>query len=207
MPSAGICVSIVGNDPQTSQLVSDWIRAAEGFCLFSHHTTAETALAALRQEKPAIVLMDIGLPGVSALNCIRQLKPSLQQTQFVPLVAEQNTDHIFNALAAGASGYLPTKTPRAELLAALRHIHAGGSPINVELSKKILHFFQQQSPRPVYAAAEPSPREKRLLRLLASGSSFNEVAASLNIDQPMVSTYIRSIYEKVHLQAVGAILP
>ncbi len=207
LTSAGISVSIVENDSQTSQLLSDWIRAAEGFCLLSYHRTAETALAVVPQEKPGVVLIEIGQPGVSALNCIRQLKPLVPQTQFVVRVAERDTEHIFNALAAGASGYLLKQTPRAEFFAALRHIHAGGSPINSELAKRVIHFFHHQSPQRAHAAAELSPRENRLLRLLAGGASCNEAAKSLNIGLPMVSTYIRSIYEKLHLQAGGGIRP
>src|SRR3954464_11569629 len=91
--SAGISVSIVENDPQTSQLLSDWIRAAEGFCLLSYHSTAETALAVVPQEKPGVVLIEIDQPGVSALNCIRQLKSLVPQTQFVVRVAERDTEH------------------------------------------------------------------------------------------------------------------
>jgi DNA-binding NarL/FixJ family response regulator len=207
MNSAGISVCLVENDPQISQLLSDWIRTTEGFCLLSYHSTAETASTAVPRERPAVVLADEGLPDFGALNCIRHLKPILQQTQFVMLVSEQDTEHIFNALAAGASGYLLKQTPRAELLAGLRHVHAGGSPINAELSKRLLHFFHHQSSQQTRAAAELSPREKRLLQLMAADFSVDEVADKLRISPPMVSTYIRSIYEKLHLQARARILP
>ena len=199
----GICVSIIEDDPQTSQILSDGIRRAEGFCLLSYHSTPDSALTALPQERPAIVLIDIGLPGFSALNCVRQLKPVLQQTQFVMLLADQDAEHIFNALGAGASGYLLKQTPHTEVLAALQDIHAGGSPINSEIAKRVLHFFHHQSSQSAHAAAELSPRENRMLRLLASGSSFNEVAENLRISLLMVRTYIRSIYEKLHLQTAS----
>jgi DNA-binding NarL/FixJ family response regulator len=204
--STGVSVSIVERDPQTSQFLSDWIRSAEGFSLLSYHSTVETALASLPDEKPAIVLIDIGLPGLSTLHCIRELKPALPQIQFVVLVDNQDTEPIFNALAAGASGYVMKQIARAELLEALRHIHAGGSPINREIAQRVLRFFHHSSSPPAHAGAELSPRENRLLRLLAAGSSREQAAGSLNMDLPMVSTYIRSIYEKLHVQAAGAML-
>jgi DNA-binding NarL/FixJ family response regulator len=207
MNLAGISVCIVENDPQISQFLSDWIRTADGFCLLSYHSTAETALTAVPHERPAVVLVDVSLPGLSALNCIRQLKPILPQTQFVVLVSEQDSECIFSALAAGASGYLLKQTSRNELLAGLRHVYAGGSPINAELSQRLLHFFHLQSSPQTQAAAEPSPRENHLLRFLAAGFSLDEVADKLRISPAMVSTYIRSIYEKLHFQAGAGILP
>jgi DNA-binding NarL/FixJ family response regulator len=204
---AGISVSIVESEPHVSQLLSHWIRSAEGFCLLSYHSAAESALAAVPQEGPAIVLVDMGLPGFSGLNCIRQLKPVLQQTQFVVLVSELDSEHLFNALAAGGSGYLLKQSPRVELLAALRHVHAGGSPINSELAKRVVHFFSHQSSQQTRTAAELSPRENRLLRFLAAGFSLDEVADKLRISPLMVSTYVRSIYEKLHRQAGGAVPP
>jgi DNA-binding NarL/FixJ family response regulator len=96
------------------------------------------------------------------------------------------------------------QTPRAGLLAALKHIHAGGSPISSAIAKRVLQWFQNQlSPD---TAAELSPRENRILRLLACGSSYNEAADALNISLPMVSTYIRSIYEKLQVHSTAKIL-
>jgi len=200
---AGISVSVVHDDPDTSEVLSDWIRSALGFSVASRHTTAGSALAALPHEKPTIVLLDIDLPDLSAFDCLRQLKSILQQTQFVMLLVEEDTDYIFNALAAGATGYLLRHASRDELLAELKLIHAGGSPMSSGISKKVLQSFQSQSPD---GTSELSPRETRILRLLANGSSHREAAAALNISLPMISTYIRSIYEKLHLQAAAKIL-
>jgi DNA-binding NarL/FixJ family response regulator len=200
---AGISVSIVEDAPHTGQVLSDWIRLAEGFSLVNYHNTVDGALAALPNEKPAIVLIDINLPSSDASSCIRQLKPSLQQTQFVVLTVNENTDEIFNALTSGATGYLLAQTSRAELLAAVKHIHAGGSPMSRVIAKKVLQSFQIQPA--VSAAAELSPRENRILRLLANGSSYQEAAELLNISLPMIGTYIRSIYEKLHLHSAARV--
>jgi len=192
---AGISVSIVENDPGIGQMLSDWIRPANGFSLINFHSTTDSALTSLPNEKPSIALIGPNLPGRGDIALIRRLKPLLQQTQFVILLGDEDSDRIFDALAAGATGYLPAQTPRAEMLAALKLIHAGGSPISSAIASKLLQSFQHQSR---LSAAELSPRESRLLRLLAGGSSCDDVAHSLNISLPMVSTYIRSTYEKLH---------
>lgn len=198
----GISVSIIEDDARTSQILSDWIRPTDGFCLVNYHNTAASALATLPNEKPSIALIDMDLPDFGALNCVRRLKPPLRQTQFVMLMADENVEKLFNALALGATGYLLTQTPRVELLAALRQIHAGGSPMSCSIAKKVLQSFQIQTSlnNPV---AELSPRENRILRLLARGASCAEAADTLNLSLSTVSTFIRSIYEKLQLLAAA----
>ena len=197
---AGISVSIVENDPHSSQLLSDLIRRTNGFSFVNSHSSVESALASLPVEKPSIVLISSDLPGHGAITLIRQLKPLLQQTQIIMLTGDEDSERIFDALVVGATGYLRAQTSRAELLAALKLIHAGGSPISSPIAKKVLQSFQNQSR---LTAAELSPRENRLLRLLAGGSSCDEAAQLLNISLPMVSTYIRSTYEKLQVQSVS----
>lgn len=197
--SLGISVSVVEQEPATGRLFSDWIRRAGGFNFVNHHPGADSALAALPNEKPSIVLIDLRLPGIGTCKCLHRLKPILPHTQFVTISANEDSDGIFSALAAGATGYLFTQSPREQLLAALKLIHAGGSPMSDALAKKVLQAFKgRSSPN---AAAELSPREFRILRLLSRGSSHEEAATILNITLPMVSTYIRSIYEKLQLHA------
>jgi DNA-binding NarL/FixJ family response regulator len=159
-------------------------------------------LLGIPNEKPAIVLMDLHLSDRASV-CMRQLKSTLHQTHFV-VVVDEEADHIVSALADGATGYLLRQASRSELLAELKLIHAGGSPMNSAVAAKVLQSFQHQS-RPT-STAELSPRETRILRLLANGSSHREAAAALNITLPMVSTYIRSIYEKLQLQTAAKTL-
>src|ERR1051325_11227380 len=174
--SLGISVSLVEDDPHTRQVLSDWIRPAYGFNLLNYHKTAESALASLPSENPSIVLIGLNLPGTDASKCVRQLKPILQQTQFVTLNEDEDADGIFGALAAGATGYLSRKAARVELLGTLKLIHAGGSPMSGAIAKKVLHSFQNHSVSGTQV--ELSPRENRILRLLARGSSYNETASS-----------------------------
>ncbi len=203
MQPAGISVSVVRINSETSSPICDWIRLGNGFCLVGEHKTIDSSLGRLLHEKPAIALIDCDLSDRSALDFLRQSKWALQQTQYVVLSAEDDGNFVFNALAAGATGYLPRHTPRNELLAVLKLIHAGGSPMCGAVAKKVLRSFQHSSP--INNAAELSPRESRILRLFAKGSSNKDTATALNISLPMVSTYIRSIYEKLHLHAKAQI--
>lgn len=202
--SVGISVSVL-HDPNTNDVFSNWIRSTEGFSVVSRHTAVSGALAALPNEKPSIVLLEIDSPELNAFDFLRQLKPVLQQTQFVALIAGEDVEQIFSALATGATGYVLKHATRNELLAELRLIHAGGSPMNSSVATKVLQSIRNQSP--IDNPAELSPRETRILRLLANGSSHRDAAAALNINLPMVSTFIRSIYEKLHhLRTVAKVL-
>jgi DNA-binding NarL/FixJ family response regulator len=197
-----ISVSIIEDDPQARQILSDWIRRADGFRFVSEHGTAESALAHLPKENPTVVLTDINLPGLNGIECVRRLKTNLPETQFVMLTVYEDADHIFQALAAGATGYLLKHTPRGELLAALKQVHAGGSPMTSNIARKVVQSFQQQAPPAASPdTSELSPRESEVLDLLARGYLYKEIADSLEISLPTVSTYIRRIYEKLHVRS------
>jgi len=200
MQPPGISVSLIKINSDTSppSPLCDWIRLGDGFSLVGEHKTIDGALVRLPNEKPAIALIDCDCSDQGALDFLRQSKSSsLHQTQFVVFSAEEDGDFVFNALAAGATGYLLRQTSRNELLAALKLIHAGGSPMTGAIARKVLQSFKYRAPS--NSSAELSPRESRILRLLASGSSHKDAASALNISLPMVSIYVRSIYEKLHL--------
>src|SRR5689334_13464061 len=131
--AVSIGVSIIEDDLPAREILVGWIRRAEGFRYVSEHETAESALAKLPQEKPAVVLVDINLPGMSGIECVRRLKPILPETQFVMVTVYEDANHIFNALAVGASGYMLKQTRRGDLLAALKEVHAGGSPMSSQI--------------------------------------------------------------------------
>ena len=167
----------------------------------SEHGSAESALAALPAAKPEVVLMDINLPGLNGIECVRQLKPLLPDTQFLMLTVYEDADHIFNALMVGATGYLLKQTPRNELLAALKQVHAGGSPMTSNIARKVVQSFQRHSQAADAADVELSPREAEVLELLARGYLYKEIAEALAISLPTVNTYIRRIYEKLHVRS------
>ena len=197
-----IAVSIVEDDAPARQILSSWMRRAEGFRCVSEFGSVEEALMKLPQDKPDVVLMDINLPGLSGIEGVRRLKVSLPTTQFMMLTVYEDSDHIYHALAAGASGYLLKQTPRNELIAALKDVHAGGSPMTSNIARKVVQSFQPVHPNnPV--SDDLSPREREVVELLARGYLYKEIADTLSISVPTVNTYIRRIYEKLHVRSRG----
>jgi DNA-binding NarL/FixJ family response regulator len=195
-----ISVSIVEDDAPARGILTEWIRGAEGFNCVGVHENAEVALVALPLENPSVVLMDINMPGMNGIECVRRLKPQMMATQFVMLTVYEDPDHIFKALSSGASGYMLKRTPRAELLTAIKDVHAGGSPMSSNIARKIVQSFQRISLSP----AEPnslSPREREVLELLARGYLYKEISDSLHISVPTVNSHIRRIYEKLHVRS------
>jgi DNA-binding NarL/FixJ family response regulator len=198
--NVAIAVSIVEDDAQARKILAGWVNRASGFRLAGEWGDAETALDALPGKKPDVVLMDINLPGISGVEAVRKLKPALPQTQFVMLTVYEDADHIYNALAAGATGYLLKQTPRDELLNALQEVHHGGSPMTSNIARKVVQSFRQSPP----ASADGeglSPREQEVLDLLARGYLYKEIAERLNISVPTVNTYVRRMYEKLHVRS------
>ena len=195
-----IRVSIVEDDAPARAILAGWLGRAEGIRCVGQHPSGEAALADLPAERPDVVLMDINLGGINGVECVRRLKPVLPATQFVMLTVYEDADHIFRALEAGASGYLLKQTPRSQLIAALREVHAGGSPMTSNIARKVVQSFQHASPD-APAAVPLSPREQEVLDLLARGFLYKEIAEALNISVPTVNTYIRRIYEKLHVRS------
>jgi DNA-binding NarL/FixJ family response regulator len=192
-------VSIVEDNDQLRGTLARVIGRAEGFQCVSQHPTAEAALESLPKEKPNVVLMDINLPGMNGVECARQLKPLIPETQVIMLTAYEDTENIFNALAAGAAGYLLKRTSSAELLAAIRDVQKGGSPMTPHIARKVVQSFQRPG-----ASSQPaedlSPREKEVLDCLAQGFLYKEIADKLGISYETVHTYIRRIYEKLQVR-------
>jgi DNA-binding NarL/FixJ family response regulator len=196
-----ITVSIVEDDAPARAIMQEWIRSAPGFQCIGAHGSVEAALEKLPAEKPAVVLMDINLPGLSGIEGVRRLKPQLPGTQFVMLTVYEDADHIYNAMAGGATGYLLKQTPRQELLAAIEDVQRGGSPMTSNIARKVVQSFRQVPPPPVTDAEELSPREQEVLELLARGYLYKEIAERLNISVATVNTYVRRMYEKLHVRS------
>jgi DNA-binding NarL/FixJ family response regulator len=195
-----IAISIVEDDAQVRGMLTEWVRGANGFECVGVHENAEIALTALPQEKSSVVLMDINMPGMSGIECVRRLKPQMPATQFVMLTVYEDPDHIFKALSSGASGYMLKRTPRAELLAAIKDVHAGGSPMSSNIARKIVQSFQRFNASPT-ETENLSPREREVLELLARGYLYKEIAEALHIGVTTVNTHIRRIYEKLHVRS------
>jgi DNA-binding NarL/FixJ family response regulator len=198
--TVAIAVSIVEDDAQARKILAGWVSRAPGFRLLGDWGNAEAALAALPDKKPNVVLMDINLPGMSGVDAVKKLKPMMPDTQFVMLTVYEDADHIYNALAAGATGYLLKETPRQDLLSALEDVHRGGSPMTSNIARKVVQSFGR-SASATPAGEELSPREQEVLELLARGYLYKEIAERLNISVPTVNTYVRRMYEKLHVRS------
>jgi DNA-binding NarL/FixJ family response regulator len=200
MKAMAITVFIVDDDTQTRKILGNWISRAPGFQLAGDCGDAETAIKLLPEKMPNVTLMDINLPGLSGVEAVRKLKPQLPATQFVMLTVYEDVDHIYNALLAGATGYLLKQTQRADLLRAIEEVHRGGSPMTSNIARKVVQAFRENRPENPNAE-QLSPREHEVLDLLARGYLFKEIADKLNIGVPTVNTYVRRIYEKLHVRS------
>src|ERR1019366_7043361 len=169
-----IAVSIVEDDPGVRSSLVKLINGSPGYRCVSQHSSAENALDEIPKMKPDVTLMDINLP----------------RTQVIMLTVYQNTDHIFKALAAGATGYLLKQTPPAELLAAIRDVNAGGSPMSGHIARKIVQSFQESATAARATTESLSPREAEVLDLLAKGFLYKEIADQMKISYATVHTHI-----------------
>ena len=199
-PSAAITAMVVEDDPSVRTILTRWLEEAEGFVCAGVFPDVESALPHIGRAKPDVALVDINLPGLSGIECVRQLKPVTPQTQFVMLTVYEDSNHIFDALSSGATGYLVKTTSREDLIAALREVHAGGSPMSGNIARKVVQSLQQPKSA-LKPANELSKRENEVLALLAQGYLYKEIADALGIGLETVNTYIRRIYEKLHVHS------
>ncbi|HXR03623.1 MAG TPA: response regulator transcription factor [Verrucomicrobiae bacterium] len=194
-----ISVSIVEDNDKLRGTLARVLNRADGFHCASQYGSAEDALKDLPQIRPDVVLMDINLPGMNGVECVRQLKTLLPELQVMMLTVYEDTENIFNALAAGASGYLLKRTTSKELLEAIHDVRRGGSPMTMHIARKVVQSFQR-SAASAQATESLSEREQQVLDLLSQGLIYKEIADKLSISYETVHTYIRRIYEKLQVR-------
>ena len=190
------------DDVSIREVLVSWLQEAGGFACVGALPDAESAIASLAAARPNVVLVDINLPRQSGIECVRALKPLLPETQFVMLTVYEDSTHIFDALSAGATGYLLKHTPREALINALREVHVGGSPMTSNIARMVVQALQKSKPK-TKASDLLSKRQNELLSLLAQGYLYKEIAETMSISLPTVNNYIRRIYEKLHVQSRG----
>ncbi len=197
-----ISVSIVEDNDQLRGTLAKVIGRTPGCRFASDYGSAEDALADLPKVKPDVVLMDINLPGMNGVECVRQLKTLAPGIQVMMLTVYEDTENIFNALAAGASGYMLKRTPAKELIEAIHEVKRGGSPMTTHIARKVVQSFQKSTgqQRAADELSELSEREQQVLDLLAQGLIYTEIADKLEISYETVHTYIRRIYEKLQVR-------
>ena len=193
-----ITVSIVEDNDKLRGTLARVLNRAEGFRCVSQYGSAEDALKELPNVKPEVVLMDINLPGMNGVECVRQLKPLLPETQVMMLTVYEDTENIFNALAAGANGYMLKRTSTKELIEAIHEVKRGGSPMTMHIARKVVQSFQKSAP--AQATENLSEREQQVLDLLSQGLIYKEISDKLGIGYETVHTYIRRVYEKLQVR-------
>jgi DNA-binding NarL/FixJ family response regulator len=195
-----ITVSIVDDEKELRQSITTFVNGSPGFQCISAYSNGETALKGLPADKPDVVLMDINLGGMSGIECVERLKTQMPEMQILMLTIYEDTDQIFNALSAGASGYLLKRSTPTKLLQAIREVHAGGAPMSSSIARKVVASFQKSKPTSENQT-HLSPREEAVLNCLAKGLTYKAIADQLDISIDTIRTYLRRIYTKLHVQS------
>jgi len=194
-----ITLAIVEDLAEVREGLKQFISLNPEFKILDTFRTAEEALHNLPLLNPDIVIMDISLPGMSGIDCIKQVKKKVPRTQFMMFTVYENDEKVFEALKAGASGYLLKNTGLLQLIEALKELYNGGSPMSANIARKLVTIFQEE-----HADTEPtiglSKRENEILQLLSKGLLYKEIADQLGISAGTVRQHIHKIYEKLHVQ-------
>ena len=194
-----VTVSIVDDDCELTSRISAYLNKTSSYRCISSYATAEEALTQLPKDTPDVVLMDINLAGMNGIECVRQLRPSLPNTPVVMLTVFEDTDKIFRAIAAGASGYLLKRMPPSKLLDAIAEVVGGGSPMSAPIARKVIQLLQTM-PIPSDDTMDLSDRERQVLEAMAAGQLYKQIADDLCVSIHTVRSYIRRIYEKLHVR-------
>jgi DNA-binding NarL/FixJ family response regulator len=198
---APICVSIVEDEAWLREHLACEINRSPALRCVGAYRTAEEALKAIPAARPDVVIVDINLPGIDGVECVRRLKAELPQTQCLMLTVYEEDDKIFNSLRAGASGYLLKRSNTPELLEAIQQVHSGGAPLSCSIARKVVHYFNQASSAPEMARL--SPREREVLEGLAKGESYKEIAERLSLAVETIRMNVKHIYSKLHVHSRG----
>jgi DNA-binding NarL/FixJ family response regulator len=197
-----ISIAIVEDDRAVRASLAEILHGAADCCCVGDYGSAKEALRKLSAVRPDVILMDINLPDMSGVECVRQLSLLFPAARILMLTVQEDPDSIFNSLAAGASGYLLKPIRAAELVAAVKDVFGGGAPMTSNIARKVVRSFKQaESSRSETESL--SPREQGVLDALSKGYSYKETAELLGISYSTVHTHIERIYQKLHVQSRG----
>lgn len=194
-----ISVSIVEDIPEVRESIEQLIKASGDFLLLGSYTNAEQAEKELPSNCPDIVIMDINLPGKTGIECIATIKSQCIGAQFIMFTIFEDDEKVFDALEAGAHGYLLKKTPKEKILESLKELHEGGSPMSTQIARKVIQAFQKSN-RQNEEADVLTKKEREILDLLSKGFLYKEIAEKSVISINTVKQHIHNIYEKLHVQ-------
>jgi len=194
-----INLAIIEDQREMRESLAECLGRAPGLRCVGAHATGEEGLRDIPKEKPDVVLMDINLPGMNGIQCVARLKERMPNIQVMMLTTYDDGDLIFDSLRAGASGYLLKNMPQQELVQAVQQVHAGGAPMSLQIARKVINHFHQA--RPATELEQLTARELEILRLLARGHMYKEIAERLAISMSTVRTHITAVYEKLHVHS------
>ena len=197
-----IKVCIIEDDAWIRENLSALIAQTQGFACCGAYRTGEEAVAQIPAQAPDVILMDINLPNMNGIECVRQLKTLIPSAQILMLTVYEDSDKIFNSLLAGASGYLLKRTPQAEILEAIADVHRGNSPMTGHIARKVVQFFNQRGSKDA-GLEKLSTREREVLECLARGSPYKEIAGTLSVSIDTIRAHIKGIYGKLHVHSRG----
>jgi DNA-binding NarL/FixJ family response regulator len=195
-----ISVSIIDDEKELRESITTFINGSAGFRCVSAYGSADVALQRLASDKPDVVLMDINMPGMGGIECVERLKAIMPEVQIVMLTVYEDSEQIFRALAAGATGYLLKRLSPGKLLQAIREVQAGGSPMSNSIARKVVASFQKVK-KTDEKQPHLSPREQAVLDCLAKGLTYKQIADQLEISIDTIRTHLRRVYEKLHVQS------
>jgi len=195
-----IKVALVEDDEGIRASLATLIRRAKELRLAGDFPDAEEALREIPRRSPDVVLMDINLPGMNGVECVRKLKAELPAVRVLMLTVYEDSESLFNSLKAGASGYLLKRTAPAKLLDAIRDVHGGGSPMTPQVARRVVQFFSQ-APGKDSAVTRLTSGEKEFLDQLATGYAYKEIADRMKISIDTVRSYVSTVYEKLHVHS------
>ena len=206
-PGSAIGVCLVDDDPLIREDLTLLLRRSDGLRLLNVYAHPHQALAGIPRDQPDVVLMDIHLPEITGIECVRRLKAACPRIQFLMLTVYEDADKIFQSLQAGATGYLLKRCSQPQLLQAIVDVAEGGSPFSSHIARKVVQFFHQQPPSLVGDSPQTrhlqnlSAREEEVLEALARGITYKEIAFDLHISIDTVRKHISSIYSKLHVHS------
>lgn len=192
-----IRVAIVEDNAHLREALRALIDQAPGLSCVAAHERAEPAIASLSNAQPDAVLLDIGLPGMTGIEAARRMKELRPSTHVIMLTSFENPEHVFESLRAGATGYVLKRAPSVQILDAIRDVCAGGAPMSGAVARLVVEYFSRQ--KPASEIDTLSDRERDVLVALSEGQQYKEIAASLGISINTVRTYVRIVYDKLHV--------
>lgn len=195
-----IRVAIIEDQRLLRDALASLFDRTAGYKTAGSYGSMEDALPALSRDVPDVVLADIGLPGMSGIDGVRLIKTQLPGVQIVMLTVFEDNEHVFQAICAGASGYLLKDTPKRKLLDAIRELHDGGAPMSPDIARKVVKMFRETGPK-TEQASPLSDRELDVLRLLADGHVYKTAADALSLSIDTVRFHVRHIYDKLHVHS------